>query len=726
MPNYKPLIQHCRALLSLHHDFARKSFGTGLAGIHDVGSTKTDVQTDDDGIGLDFKNPVVRTEEEILDDYCKEHQVTDDAERTFLEEVFNGCVRQRKALEVALFLFYTTTGGRYLRNEYNLFAALFYLALFRLEDLSFPKLRAILLSYDPAKMARFVGFLFDDAMLQGKLREGWAEILDAEWVKERMIDPLLRNMENGISLAGELCDKAEKGMVPKKGTKAPTEPEPFLLTRPRPRALPEPTEIVSNVMKARPVPRSVYQGSGEREALEKIKAEKREQLRQIYLKASQTQFSVAIRKPLSKTGTLREEQNSPPPRTHLHRPVPANLRSHVPVKLTAAAILREDALVRRQKQEEEAWLNEVEMGLRDGGDFKEWREDARAKEQEERRIELERRHLEIQLIHEEAYEAKQELLKENRERAAEILAERESLRMQAEATRKQQELLNKKIVEEVQEIQECVQKAKQKVVENNSRKAAEIIQQKVALKEQAERDAEEERARKAELIAQIRLLERCVPPVGSIVKSVDPTETSGLGLLGEMSLVELQERLVLAKHHHQEQETHRRQEIRTQKQTRLDLITQKLAEIDREREERRRRRKQREREGVSRSTSALSTSSEDTRDRETDPVLLQLRKKLSAKRAARLGASQKRPSQTLTTPSTSRPSLGSTTPSSLDWQELDDAEREYERKRRVLDQPRIRILKEMEGEMDTLSEGIDEDNANTESGWGIEPVAVVV
>ena len=59
------------------------------------------------------------------------------------------------------------------------------------------------------------------------------------------------------------------------------------------------------------------------------------------------------------------------------------------------------------------------------------------------------------------------------------------------------------------------------------------------LREKAAREAEEELARKAELIQQIKLLERSIPPVGSYVKTLDLTETSGTGLLSEMSITEV-------------------------------------------------------------------------------------------------------------------------------------------------------------------------------------------
>jgi hypothetical protein len=60
-----------------------------------------------------------------------------------------------------------------------------------------------------------------------------------------------------------------------------------------------------------------------------------------------------------------------------------------------------------------------------------------------------------------------------------------------------------------------------------------------AQKEKAAKEAEEELSRKAELIKQIRLLEKSLPAIGSNIKKVDLTETSGSGILGEMSIAEV-------------------------------------------------------------------------------------------------------------------------------------------------------------------------------------------
>ncbi|KAJ3142239.1 hypothetical protein HDU90_004512 [Geranomyces variabilis] len=648
MTNYKSLVEHARALLSQHHDFARRSYNTGVTAVHYAkGSTAA---FPGDAVELDNARPVVRTEEELLEEYFAgtAGSSLDETDKTFLAEVLNGCARHRLALEVALNAFYVQTGERLLRHEYNLYAVLFYLTLFRLSDLTFSRLRAILLSYPPVNAVPFARFVFDKDRITGMLQDRWNLLLDADWVQENIVEPVVSCLEPASELIAELDNKAAVGMVVKRDCgKQPTEQAPFMLTKPKPRRIPAPNEIVPNV--ARPVPRSVYKGTGEREALEKTKADNRAKLKEAYARSDANQFAVVHRKPAV---AARAASPPVPPRPRIqHRPVPSNLREVIPVKLTTTAILREDALVRKQKQEQLAWLNEVEMGLKDGGEFRQWRDGGRAKEESDKKLEMERRRLEIQLIHEDAFEAKQELLKENRqvakrpaasriERAAEILAERITLRAAGEAERKEQEEENRKRVGEIQGMAEEIHKAKLKVTENNLRIAAEITQQTKQLREQAIAEQAAEHARKAELIAEIRQLERSIPSVGTIVKLVDPTETSNLGLLSEMSVAELQERLLHARVQVAEDEERRREEIGLERKERVEMIGRRLREIEIQRNERRRRRRERAATGNDHAleTQTGSGISSPTPDPAATSALDLLREKLQAKRSARLNA----------------------------------------------------------------------------------------
>ena len=83
-------------------------------------------------------------------------------------------------------------------------------------------------------------------------------------------------------------------------------------------------------------------------------------------------------------------------------------------------------------------------------------------------------------------------------------------------------------------------------------------------------EAEEEMQCKAELIRQIRAMERVHVPR---TKLVDLTQTGGQGLLVEMSVAELRERLGLLRVAEAQEEERRRRDIATLKQVRsLSLV----------------------------------------------------------------------------------------------------------------------------------------------------------
>eukprot|EP00842_Homolaphlyctis_polyrhiza_P004117 jgi/Hompol1/4706/HPOL_002296-RA len=518
--NSKRLIEHTRNLL-VQYELAR-------LGIH-AQDVKDELFKIADKAKRDLTQPVVVPEEDILTQYLSENKA-----------------------RATLRLFYERTGGRYLQNEYYMFAVFCYLALWRLEELGFAKFSKFVKCFDPVKMSRLIGFIFNPVNLESDLKKTWGTVLDHQFVKEHVIDPILRHVSVGQKLLEELCDDADFGMVAKKSDKKPTgkhtndlclqrtcmpwlpmltihggtatcfytEMEPFVLTKPRQRKLPEPTEKISTIVKANPIPKTLYEDSVEKKRLEIVKEENKRR--------------VMIRDQVEQEQRAKFERE----RVKSSKTVPHSIHQQVPVKLTTAAILREDALVRKQRRCEEDAIAQAEIMLRDPAEFDAWKEELRIKDEENRLVELERRRLEIQMVHEEAYVARQDKIKENREKAVEVLAAKEENKAVSEAQKRDIDEQNKKKIEEVHVIKEGIIKAKAKVIEDKTQIAAEVIKESQALLEQAQREAEEERARKSELIQQIRLLEKSIPSVGTVQKDVDLTETSGIGLLGEMSIIE--------------------------------------------------------------------------------------------------------------------------------------------------------------------------------------------
>ncbi|KAJ3028023.1 UNVERIFIED_CONTAM: hypothetical protein HDU68_002606 [Siphonaria sp. JEL0065] len=653
--SYKALIAHCQSLLSKHHALARGTYKNGAGAVHESGLNG--LEGDEfDSDNNDFTEPVIIVDEkEMLESYWKENNITSENDKTFLDETLMGCVRHEKVIDITLKLFYKNTGGRYLKSEYNLFAVLAFLCMYRLpNDLSFATMSKFFKSYNPTKMARFLAFLFDSSHLldDGILSKAWGAVLDRDHIKSKMLLPLLKHAPEAKALIEDLIIRSEKGMITKKSSKPKTESAPFTLTVQTARKIPEPPFVHSTLTKARSIPASVFKGTGEKEAIEKAKAENRRKIQQEHEKYDKTQFQIAkksieqSKKPIQQPATVSQEpQQSQQQGIAKPKPVPASLYDHVPIKLTTATILREDALVRKTKMDEEKLLSEVEFTLRDTTEFQNWQDEVKMKAEEERKFELEKLRLKVQLLHEESFLSRQEKIQENKELVKEVKEEKESLKILTEVARRELDVENKKKIEDVHEIMEGVVKAKEKVMVDKQKKAADIATETQLLREKAQREAEEELARKIELIQQIRLLEKAIPPVGALVKTMDLTETSNLGLLGEMSIVELHERLSLMKIREAERADERRQEIIERKSLRLAQISEKLEEIDRERQERRIRRQETSQSNPGSRMSNSSIMDDESasirileRDAilKSDPGIRELHEKLQAKRALRL------------------------------------------------------------------------------------------
>ena len=121
--------------------------------------------------------------------------------------------------------------------------------MIRLQELSFSHFKRFVQCFDPVKMSKFIGFLFDPFNMEGDLKKLWTSILDIQFVNEAIIFNLKNHLEQARELLAELIEKAAKGMTLKKSSKPPTQPNPFTLTIPKPRKLPEPSFVIPTFTK---------------------------------------------------------------------------------------------------------------------------------------------------------------------------------------------------------------------------------------------------------------------------------------------------------------------------------------------------------------------------------------------------------------------------------------------------------------------------------------------
>lgn len=518
------------------------------------------------------------------------------ADKLFLQQVFYGSYRYRELLKSLLTHFLNANASRVSRNDYTKFMIVGYLAMFRLEEVGTGSFAALVAALDPTSMHVFLSYLFDKANLLGLIKGEWVRILDEAFVETEIIGKMLKfEPEIGLLLqqlhakafgqaASRESLRAAGGVVPveKKALTVPVAPN---ITQPRPRQAMEPIRIPQEV-KANPVPANLNQLT--LADLEKQQANRKskikEQVSKKYEDASKTMFhfestaksnleSVRQEVEAARSAQLQFEFKAKP------APDLSKLKHQQEVKLNTAAILREDALYKKKQAKDAQLIHAYETELRDPMDFYRWQSEMMAQDQDKWKAEVEKRRLEMVQAQYEAIEAAHRAKMENREIAIQmktIAKDLEAQRLQEEA-----ELEDKyrQQMAELKHIRETApREAETKLRDEKTKQREELNEFLAAERERKAAQDALEQAQREELIRQIRALDR-VHRENVVV--FDPTETAQLGLLDEMSLAELKERLQVRKAEQLAWEDARRESILSDKQEKDAAILDKVKNLSR-------------------------------------------------------------------------------------------------------------------------------------------------
>ena len=214
------------------------------------------------------------------------------------------------------------------------------------------------------------------------------------------------------------------------------------------------------------------------------------------------------------------------------------------MKLNTAAILREDALFRAKQEQEAAKINAYEAELRDSSDFYRWQAHMRSQDQKTRLEQIARTRVLAKASAEEAHRAKLNKLMDNRQLAARGADESQAMHQQRQLEA-QMSLLNKQhLVGQVKGERESAPRRAVECVLSKKKEIREGVQYDVETRLKLRQDEAEARARAlAEHVKRLKA-EHSVHQVHR--KIFDPTDTVGLGLLDEMSLVEIPTRWTIA------------------------------------------------------------------------------------------------------------------------------------------------------------------------------------
>uniref|UniRef100_A0A5F9DT83 Cilia and flagella associated protein 99 n=1 Tax=Oryctolagus cuniculus TaxID=9986 RepID=A0A5F9DT83_RABIT len=493
-------------------------------------------------------------------------QAVSPQKQAFVLELLSGCLEYQKLLTVVVDAFYVRAGRLCLWADYSLFEVTCYLATFQLEELGFPLFCDIIRGPARGQMRKFLGFFFNPVNLCSWIKDEWSLIYETNYVKENWIDPLMRWQPKVQELISQL-EGVSACQVPLLKSKAKaTEPKEFNLTVPRPRAIPV-------------VPRSTYQVPKEQQQLEMIKRDNRRRAEELLLKANLEELRCAMprargEKPAQECKKQLQPQIPPrirkTPKLTFYRP------DNAPVKLNTAAILREGALYQRQVERELQRVDQLVDGAGDISEFLEWQKQMLAKDREEQLAADECRRLRGKLSQQEAVLARHSHVQENRQKADQKKEETAELMRQCAARRLQEERSVRELVQQVVEAQKNVKAAQAKLVQDRRQIVQEVAEESRELLQRTAEAAREEQRRRWELTSQRRALETQPTRKG---KLVDLTQIPGYGLEGEMSVVELRERLALLRESQRRQEEEKRDQIIQGKRARSQELRTTLEQI---------------------------------------------------------------------------------------------------------------------------------------------------
>ena len=254
------------------------------------------------------------------------------------------------------------------------------------------------------------------------------------------------------------------------------------------------------------------------------------------------------------------------------------------VKYNETAIIREEYLIDKKNKEEEAALKKILIEKKDSKEFDRWVSEMKIRDDILKMQEIDKRKLELDLNREIATNYYQIRKNRNQLKAAEH-KQQERLNLQKKEEEKKEDIKNKKyVIKEIKKGQENAMKNKIKLINDNQ----ELYKNRKKEMNELNLMAKEEKKifdeRRDDLIRQIRELEKL--PIKR-QHGFDPTETPGYGLLEEMSLVELKERLALQKKMLSDEINSKKEENKLKMKERADDLINKALIIQENRDKQR-------------------------------------------------------------------------------------------------------------------------------------------
>lgn len=336
--------------------------------------------------------------------------------------------------------------------------------------------------------------------------------------------------------------KAGVGEVEKRKCTIPVSPR---ITRPRPPRFQEPIVIEQRV-EVHEVPASLDRTSvAELDEMRKKRLDEiREKTRAQYSEADH--FKLNETKGGRKLEDIREEMEEAQNRelafdaSFVNEPPDYN-QMPAKVRLNAAAILREDALYKKQQAKDVELLKQYEWELRDCSEYYTWQKDMKDRDEKLKLHQVAMRREQAKQSADEAKEAMNRQREDNKAVADVLRQQAEAIKLQKELEDEIRVLQNQEVASSIIAVRDTKPKeAKMKVLQKRLADSQTLREDlEMRLREKQAEDAREEEQR-ADKIRQLKALNTVHK---KHIKVFDPTETAGTGVMDEMSYMEMKERL---------------------------------------------------------------------------------------------------------------------------------------------------------------------------------------
>lgn len=389
----------------------------------------------------------------------------------------------------------------------------------------------------------------------------------SEYTLDKVVEPLVTNMDYINKLKHYYIKNFGKKLPQVKPLTKPVSPRAGLSKTPV-IASPPKDELPTQSFTSKRVPKTTYQSDDViLKKLQQARNKNQKEALALLEIARKRAFACAQTKDKNETSSSLPEEE----REIFKAQKPPKFKK-VEVKPNAVTLMREAALMVKKCEAEVKKIDNLTNTQFDFSLYEELEERERKKMQLEQMQDIKKKHLQGLLTYEEAILAKQNVIKINQEKMEEFKEEKVELYKKLEDWREEEQKKIKALVEKSQQIEQRARNAQNEIIEDKHRFVKMIQKEKKQMLDKALEEKERELSRKIELIKDLKALQSLRNL--NQKKEFDPTETSNLGLMCEMSIAELQERLFLLKIEVEEELKNKKKLIHETRRQRQELVEQ--------------------------------------------------------------------------------------------------------------------------------------------------------